>query len=181
MYDLLYKAWKKERENVDVQTLPQDFYAKLADYVKRIKKERRMLDEKTAKARLMQREFVNVRKTVSELVQLRYEKTLQNTLKEKTMRGVGLTSEEEKLVEGVSLLVEPYHLLAKDILKGHLSHVKRKEQPKKKLVRLLQEVPAIVGSDMKTYGPFKPENIATLPSENARILIRQSVAVEVEA
>jgi len=34
---------------------------------------------------------------------------------------------------------------------------------------------------MKTYGPFKPEDIATLPTENARILIKQGVALEVEA
>ena len=181
MYDQLYTAWKKERENIDIQTLPRDFYVKLADYVKKIKEERRMLDEKTAKARLMQREFVNVKKTVNALVQLRYEKTLQNTMKEKAVRRDGLTMEEEKLVGETSLLAESYQVLAKEILKGRLSHVKRKEKPKRKLVRLLQEVPAIIGSDMKTYGPFKPENITTLPSENARILIRQSVAVEVEA
>jgi len=33
---------------------------------------------------------------------------------------------------------------------------------------------------MKTYGPFKPEDIASLPEENARILIKQGAAMEVE-
>ncbi len=33
---------------------------------------------------------------------------------------------------------------------------------------------------MRAYGPFKPEDIATLPKENARTLIKQGVAVEVE-
>jgi len=47
-------------------------------------------------------------------------------------------------------------------------------------LRFVKEIPAIVGSDMKTYGPFEPEDIATLPLENARILIKQGVAVEVE-
>jgi DNA replication initiation complex subunit (GINS family) len=34
---------------------------------------------------------------------------------------------------------------------------------------------------MKTYGPFKPEDVASLPQENAKILVKQGVAVEVEA
>ncbi|MFB0514796.1 MAG: hypothetical protein ACETVQ_04380 [Candidatus Bathyarchaeia archaeon] len=49
------------------------------------------------------------------------------------------------------------------------------------ILRFIQEIPAIIGADMKTYGPFKPEDIASLPIENARILIKQGVAVEVEA
>jgi DNA replication factor GINS len=47
-------------------------------------------------------------------------------------------------------------------------------------VRFLKEVPAIIGADMKTYVPFKPEDIATLPVENAKALIKQEVAMEVE-
>ena len=68
----------------------------------------------------------------------------------------------------------------KDILQGRLSHNERKKKPKKMLLRFIQEIPAIVGSDMKIYGPFKPEDIATLPLENARILIKKGVALEVE-
>ena len=33
---------------------------------------------------------------------------------------------------------------------------------------------------MKSYGPFKAEDIATLPSENARALIDKGVAIEHE-
>lgn len=181
MYDKLYEAWKKERENIEIQVLPRDFYAKLADYMKKIKEESRMMDEKTTKARLMQREFTNVQKMVDELIQLRYRKTFRKTINGKIVPRESLTKEEEKFIEEISPLVESYQAVVKEILRGRLSRVKRKEKPKKKLVRFLQEIPAIIGADMKTYGPFKPENIATLPSENARILIKQGVAVEVEA
>jgi len=33
---------------------------------------------------------------------------------------------------------------------------------------------------MKTYGPFKVEDVASLPAENAKILIRQGLAEKVE-
>ena len=180
MYNKLYEAWKKERENIEIQLLPRDFYAKLAYYMKKIKEASRMLDEKTTKARLMQREFTNVQKMVDELIQLRYRKTFRKTINGKIVPRESLTNEEEKFIEEISPLAESYQVVVKEILRGRLSHVKKKK-PKKKLVRFLQEIPAIIGADMKTYGPFKPENIATLPSENARILIKQGVAVEVEA
>ena len=48
------------------------------------------------------------------------------------------------------------------------------------VVRFLKDVPSIVGVDLKTYGPFKSEDVASLPIENARVLIRQGLAVEVE-
>jgi DNA replication factor GINS len=63
---------------------------------------------------------------------------------------------------------------------GQTVYVERREKPKSVLVRFVQEIPAIIGSDMNTYGPFKAEDIATLPPENARILIKQGAAMEVE-
>jgi DNA replication initiation complex subunit (GINS family) len=47
-------------------------------------------------------------------------------------------------------------------------------------VRFLSEIPAVIGADMKTYGPFKPEDIGSMPLENARVLIKQSMAEKVE-
>ena len=60
MYNELYEAWKKEKENGELQTLPRDFYSRLTTYVKSLKEESRMLDRKALKARLMFREFENV-------------------------------------------------------------------------------------------------------------------------
>ena len=181
MYDELYEAWEKEKESVETQKLPRDFYAKLADYVKKIREESRMLDEKTTKAKLMNREFENVKTMLEELVQLRRDKILAIVTARKTVPREVLTEEEEKLHGEIFPLAEACQTFLKDILQGRLSRIEKEEKPKKILVRFVQEIPAIVGSDMKTYGPFKPEDIATLPTENARILIKQGVAVEVEA
>jgi DNA replication factor GINS len=46
-------------------------------------------------------------------------------------------------------------------------------------MRLLKDVPAIVGADMKTYGPFRTEDVASLPVENAKILVRQGLAEKI--
>jgi len=180
LYDELYEAWKKEKENVEIQRLPKNFYAKIAKYVKKIREERRMLDKKTTKAKLLNREFKNIKNMAEELFQLRYKKLREKSLARETVLREVLTEEEEKLYGEILPLSEAYQTFLKDILQGRLSRIEKEEKPKKMLLRFVQEIPAIVGSDMKTYGPFEPEDIATLPSENARILIKQGVAVEVE-
>jgi DNA replication initiation complex subunit (GINS family) len=37
-----------------------------------------------------------------------------------------------------------------------------------------------MGTDMKTYGPFAAEDVASLPAQNAENLIRKGIAQEVE-
>ena len=181
MYDELYEAWKREKENRELQTLSKDFYSKLAEYVKSLREESRMLDRKTLKARLMLRGFENVKKSVKELIRLRYEKTLKETVAGRVVPGDVLTEEEERLHKAVLPLAESYRAFLRDVLRGRSSPVEREEKPKRVLLRFLREIPAIIGSDMRTYGPFKAEDIATLPIENARILLEKGIAVEVEA
>ncbi|KPV63805.1 MAG: hypothetical protein AOA66_0645 [Candidatus Bathyarchaeota archaeon BA2] len=181
LYDELYEAWKKEKESVEIQKLPRNFYAKLVDYVKKIREESRMLDEKTTKAKLMKRELKNVKSMVKELFQFRRDKVRKKALDRETVPKEVLTEEEEKLYGQIFPLAESYQSFLRDVLQGRLSRIEKEEKPKRMLLRFIQEIPAIVGSDMKTYGPFKPEDIATLPTENARILVKQGVAVEVEA
>jgi len=181
VYDELYEAWTKERETTEIQALPKDFYVKLAGYMKKMKEESRMLDEKTVRAKLLRRESKNVKKMVKELIRLRYEKALRKTIDNEMVAKEALTYEEEKLLGDVSPSMESYQTLLKDILGGRSPRVEVKEKPKTMILRFIQEIPAIIGADMKTYGPFKPEDVASLPIENARILIKQGVAVEVEA
>jgi len=182
MYDELYEAWRREKESVEAQGLPRDFFVKLASYMKRLREESRMLDEKTTRARLMQREFKNVKKLVRDLVRLRYEKVLRGAVAGKIVPREVLTEEEERLHGEIFPSLESYQAFLKGIFRGQISPVERKEKPRKMVVvRFLREIPAIIGSNMKPYGPFKPEDIATLPTENARILIKQGLAVEVEA
>jgi DNA replication initiation complex subunit (GINS family) len=181
LYDELYEVWKKEKETLGIQRLPQNFYAKIASYIKKMKQENRMLDKKTTKAKLLDNEFRNVKIMVGELLQRRYKKFLEKALARETVPKEGLTEEEKELYVEVLPLPEAYQAFSKDILRGHLSNIEKDAEQTMTVLRFVQEIPALVGSDMKTYGPFAPEDIATLPPENARILIKQGVAVEVDS
>jgi len=180
VYEELYEAWRRERESVEIQMLPKDFYVRLADYVRKMREESRMLDKKTTRAKLMEREFKNVKALIKKLLQLRYKKSLDMVKAGKTVPKEHLTEEEEPLYAEIQPLAESYQALFKEISRGHLPSKKMKKKAKGMVVRFLKEVPAIIGADMKTYGPFKPEDIATLPVENAKALIKQEVAMEIE-
>ena len=47
------------------------------------------------------------------------------------------------------------------------------------LLDFLHEVDEIVGADLEKYGPFKTEDIATIPYENAQALIAKNIATKV--
>jgi len=180
LYEELYEAWKEEKQSVEIQRLPKDFYTKIAGYIKKMREEERMLDKKTTKAKLLKLEFENVKGMVEDLFRLRYDKVQEKSLARETVPKEVLTEEEERLHGEILPVAEAYQVFLKDILQGRSSSNGRKKKPKKIMLRFIREIPAIVGSDMKTYGPFEPEDITTLPLENARILIKKGVALEVE-
>jgi hypothetical protein len=47
------------------------------------------------------------------------------------------------------------------------------------ILRFLESVPAFVATDMRTYGPFQREDVATVPSLNANGLIFKELAVQI--
>ena len=180
MYRELYEAWKKEKENDELQPLSKGFYAQLAGYVNKIRKEDRMLDRKTVKAQLVRCESNNVRNLVEKLVQLRYRKILRLLSSGRMIQSDKLTAEEEKLCSRISSSLESYQSFLKDVLRGKLSNIENKDLQRRVVVRFLLETPAIVGIDLKTYGPFKLEDVAVLPSENANVLIKQDIAKKIQ-
>lgn len=180
MYGELYEIWRKELEVSEIGELPSDFYAKVADYLRRLREEGRMLDRRTVKARLLEVEIKNAKRMLRELLSARCGK-----LSRKIARGEGipmdaLAVEEEKICSGVLSLTESYRDFSKNLLRGHLTRIVALGKRKSAVLRFLSDVPAIIGADMRAYGPFKVEDVASLPIENAKILIKQSLAEKVE-
>jgi DNA replication factor GINS len=91
-----------------------------------------------------------------------------------------LTVEEEKIYKEISSFAEAYRNLVKNILHGYAPKAGIETKRRRVVLRFLKDVPAIVGADMDTYGPFKAEDIASLPVENAKILSKQGLAEMVE-
>jgi DNA replication factor GINS len=180
MYNELYEVWKRELENSELEKLPSDFYSKIAEYLRKLKEEGRMLDRRTVKANLLRKELENAKRMISDIIQTRCRKLTRKLVKGEKSLSDFLTVEEERIYKGILPLTEAYSSFAKEILSGHVVEISVGQSRKRTVLRFLKDTPSIIGADMKAYGPFKIEDLASLPTENAKIMIKQGLAEKVE-
>jgi DNA replication factor GINS len=184
VYDEVFEAWRFEVENTELGALPPDFYARVAEYVQRIREESRMLDKKAVKIGLLGRELEYVQRMIDELVWTRYNKLVRLITENQKVPSELLTTEETALCSDFLSFVEAYHAFVKKLVQGQVLEVatadKGRPPPKRVALRFLKAIPAVVGADMKTYGPFLAEDVASLPVENAKILVKRGLAKKIE-
>jgi DNA replication factor GINS len=180
MYNELYEIWKRELENRELERLPSDFYSKIAEYLRTLKEEGRMLDKRTVKANLLRKELANAKRMIDDTVQTRYKKMIQKIIKGENIPSDFLTVEEERVYKDVLPLTEAYSSFAKKILSGTVPKASIEQSHKRTVLRFLKDTPTIIGADLKAYGPFRIDDVASLPIENAKIMIKQGLAEKVE-
>ncbi len=182
MYRELREAWKKEIKSTELAELPIGFYREAADYFKNLREQNRMLDKRTAKANLLRKETQNAERMISELIQARTRKILKKTSRNQEVPKELLTTEEQQIYKGLFDFDDIVGKFSRDILQGggNLSANVEQQHHKRTTLRFLKDVPAIIGSDMKSYGPFRVEDVASLPLDNARVLAKQGLAERVE-
>jgi DNA replication factor GINS len=195
VYNHLYAAWKREIVDASLGGLPPDFYGKISDYLRRINEENK-LDQKSVKLNLLKHENQNVELMLQELLDLRYKKIIKSITKKQRVPVELLTTQENKIAETFATFSEEYLKFRKDLEQGQIASsspikvvIKTDTKPsapfnmpaqKRLTVRFVKNIPAIMGADMKSYGPFNAEDVASLPTLNAQILIKQGLAVLIE-
>ena len=183
-YEDIYKAWMDERDAAELRPLKKDFYNELEEYMKSLVAETEVLDEKSVKRRLLSKEVENIRTLVNDMARLRNKKVLETALRGNLVLSDAFSEDEERIYTDLVSITEKSKKLLKDATEGYAFEPRKRkteEERRRMLVRFLQAIPAIIGVDMKTYGPFKAEDVAMLPAENAEALMRKGVAVVVEA
>ncbi len=179
MYDELYQAWKHEVTEPTLGTLPRDFYERITSYLRKIKEENRLMENKTLKATLLEKEAVNVKRMLGELLWARYKKLIKFTTKTQKLSTELLAFEEAQIFENFVPFTEAYQKFARSLLQGQTSQ-SNQELHKRITLRFFKNIPQIMGADMKAYGPFIAEDVASLPVQNAKIFVKQGLAVIVD-
>lgn len=93
-----------------------------------------------------------------------------------------LTDEEKYVLDGERESESRMNEVIAATVKGRpkvLESISARMRSKQIVVRFLKPTEAFVGIDMCKYGPFQPEDVASLPFENARLIIEGGAAVEV--
>ncbi|MBS7610982.1 hypothetical protein KEJ27_02035 [Candidatus Bathyarchaeota archaeon] len=181
MYDEILNAWKMERANEDLQPLPKDFYRRASMYFKQLAENLRIVDVESISAELLKSEMENSSTLFTRLYKLRIDKMISKIVKNHEVVRSSLTDEENILITYLKRFKEENDAIIENILNGRAPKTAPSEfKNKMMLVRCLKENPAIVGVDLKTYGPFKPEDLIYLPEENAETLEKRGIATKIK-
>ncbi len=86
-----------------------------------------------------------------------------------------LAPEERYIVEPLVQSRKRFERISQAILNGQIAELDRVSEIVKQkyvIVRFSQPYSALSGTDLATYGPFEPEDVAILPLENAKSLAK---------
>ena len=178
MYNELYKAWKSEKSSEKTQPLSSDFYQRVQTYLNGLEQDSVNLEAHTLQGRLTLKEKEVVSRLLLELKETRLQKLVNITKHHGNMDTTGLTDEERNLVKGIEDSLQAFEHGRYEA--DGTSNPTPEEPIELSVVRFLQDIPEIVGTDLKIYGPYKKEDVGSLPNQNAQALVKQGAAKEVE-
>lgn len=180
MYEELLDAWKREVFNLELQSLPVDFYRRLNEFIKKLKEEGRLADRESIQGKLLAKVLDISVKLIEDLCYLRLSKIIYASVRG-SVEWEKLVDDEKPYAREISRILDEYNRMVRRIVEGRytpsetISRIERL-----KLVRFKSDASSFVGVDLKVYGPFKAEDVAYIPEENAIQLIKQGIAVDVE-
>ena len=170
----LHSIVLRETENDRIQELEPDFYRILSNFLGNLKKQEFDGIENKIKQSLIY--------MTSELTSLLLIARLEKTLNSDGNDFSNLLDEEKFILDSEEQKRERTEMILSATVNGKskfLESISHNHKTKTVVLRFLQGVDEIVGVDLEKYGPFKPEDIATLPYENAQALITKKVATKI--
>ena len=159
----------------DLIPLPPDFYSRISSYSQKLKRSAGSGNSEVS-IRLVAIQAKMLESMVSQLLTLRLKKaTRQDTLSRLLPEERYVCSAEQKFQRRFSTMVEA-------VSHGKPSFVEYAHQAESRrnvTVRFVKHVNELVGFDMRRYGPFEVDDVASIPAASADVLIASGDAVEI--
>jgi len=164
-YESIRDAVNKEKSSTGLTPLPADFFTSAKTYLDKKSKMRTRED---------MWEYDQAKRRMQDLVEIREKKILMGALYyvRSEVKPENLTEDEYNFLKSLADIIKDWQGKKKGMLEAAV-------EPRS-VVSFLEEVPVFVGIDMKSYGPFRPGDISTLPNENADLLAKKGAARIVE-
>ncbi|ABK78464.1 uncharacterized protein conserved in archaea [Cenarchaeum symbiosum A] len=167
---LLYSIVLREVQSDAAQELDPGIYRAVSEYLGKLRHEEYEGTEK----RIKDATAGMVGGLASYLLMVRLEKAAAGGADH-----ANLLDEEKFIVHSQEEMGERRGVIESGILSGRpglLESVAQKYKTRPVVVRFLQKTDRMMGADMESYGPFKAEDVAALPYENAQALISKKIA-----
>jgi len=170
----LHNTVLRETENDSLLEIKPNFYRNLSDFIGNLRKQE--FDGVEDKIKDTMIEMAS--ELTSLLIQIRLEKISNSNDFDISY----LLDEEKFILDSHEEQNERTEIILSATINGKskfLESLAENHKIKKVVIRFLSEVNEIVGADLEKYGPFKAEDIATIPYENAQALIAKNIATKV--
>ena len=164
----------QEFQTEEPQELSNNLFRNLSNLIGKLKNEEYDGVEKKTKNQIIS--------TATNLTELLINKRLEKISNSSKISHSALTDEEKYVIDSNDEMNERKNMIISGIINGKskfLETISTKHKTKLVTVRFVKEFDEIVGVDLEKYGPFKPEDIATIPNENAQALLSNGVALKV--
>ena len=164
----------RETENDSILEIDPNFYRDLSDFIGNLRKQEFDGVENKIKDALIE--------MATELTSLLIHIRLDKISKSSDLEINHLLDEEKFILDSQEEQKERIEMILSATINGKskfLESLAQNHKTKKIVIRFLKEVDEIVGADLEKYGPFKTEDIATIPYENAQALIIKNAATKV--
>ena len=170
----LHNTVLRETENDSLLEMKPNFYQNLSDFIGNLRKQE--FDDVENKIKDTMIEMVT--ELTSLLIHIRLEKISNSDDFDISY----LLDEEKFILDSLDEQNERTEMILSATINGKskfLESLAENHKIKKVVIRFLDNVDEIVGADLEKYGPFKAEDIATIPYENAQALIAKNIATKV--
>ena len=170
----LHHTVLRETENDTILEINPDFYRKISEFIGNLRKQEFDGVESKIKNAMIE--------MATELTSLLINIRLDKISKSEDIEFGNLLDEEKFILDSQEEQSERIEMILSATINGKskfLESLSENHKTKKVVIRFLKEVDEIVGADLEKYGPFKTEDIATIPYENAQALIAKNAATKV--
>jgi DNA replication factor GINS len=170
----LYAILQLEIENDTVQELDPHLYTSIGELIGNLKNKGYDGIESKIKDSLV--------KILADMTTLLLKIRIEKAIKLKELDYSNLLDEERFILDSEDELRQRKETILAATLNGRLKlleTVADNHRSRAIVIRFLKSIDQIIGSDLKKYGPFEAEDVATLPFENALALIHKKIAIKV--
>lgn len=186
----IYEVLIKETQTALLQSVPMDTYQNIATLLGNLKSQPYEGIELKVRNRMI--EIISI--SAKLLLDIRHDKILQEWAQPEqnvpvlstTISGIDyskLTDEEKYILNEEKEADKRKLAVLAATLNGRpkvLESISARMHSKRIVVRFIRPMDQFIGTDMTKYGPFQEEDVAVLPFENARSLVENGKALEVD-
>jgi len=188
-YKTLRKIQQQEKTSPVLTKIDRNFYQKFSEYLKNLQRIAEK-EENSQKIKLFDDEIQNTKKIAFNIYELREKKIIQAALSK--VRGgkpdlKNLLEIEKRLYDSLvkQIIVSREEILEQklekktDVKSAPETGKKEKKSNTNAIVRVTQDTPEFVGTNMKTYS-LRKDDVLTLPKEMSEPLLKRGVVEQIK-